>query len=59
MSAWFRLVIQTIEKGVMTAEQRFGLHGFSREGVADMEGMRVGKQEVSGHRSQVGSMTAA
>ena len=51
-TAWQRLIIQAIEKGVMTVEQRFGLHDFKRRGITDTEGTRADKQEASGHRSQ-------
>lgn len=51
-TAWQRLVTQAIEKGVMTAEQRFGLHDFKRRGITDTEGTRADKQQASGHRSE-------
>lgn len=51
-TAWQRLVAQAIKKGVMTAEQRFGLHDFKRRGITDTEGTRADKQQASGHRSE-------
>lgn len=51
-TAWQRLVTQAIAKGVMTAEQRFGLHDFKRRGITDTEGTRADKQQASGHRSE-------
>lgn len=51
-TAWQRLVAQAIEKGVMTAEQRFGLHDFKRRGITDTKGTRADKQQASGHRSE-------
>lgn len=51
-TAWQRLVNQAIAKGIMTAEQRFGLHDFKRRGITDTEGTRADKQQASGHRSE-------
>ncbi len=51
-TAWQRLVTQAIEKGIMTAEQKFGLHDFKRRGITDTEGTRADKQQASGHRSE-------
>lgn len=51
-TAWQRLVTQAIEKGVITAEQRFGLHDFKRRGITDTKGTRADKQEASGHRDE-------
>jgi len=49
-TAWQRLVKQAIDKGIMTADQRFGLHDFKRRGITDTLGNRADKQEASGHR---------
>lgn len=51
-TAWQRPMTQAIEKGVMIAEQRFGLHDFKRRGITDTEGTRADKQQASGHRSE-------
>jgi integrase len=49
-TAWQRLVKQAIDKGIMTGDQRFGLHDFKRRGITDTLGNRADKQEASGHR---------
>lgn len=51
-SAWQRLIALAIEKDVMTAQQRFGLHGLKRRGITDTEGTQADKQLASGHRSE-------
>lgn len=51
-TAWQRLITQAIEKGIMTTEQRFGLHDFKRRGITDTAGTRADKQEASGHRDE-------
>jgi site-specific recombinase XerC len=51
-TAFQRLVIQALEKGLMTEEQRFGLHDFKRKGITDTVGTRADKQEASGHRDE-------
>lgn len=40
-----------IEEGVITKEERFGLHDLKRRGITDTKGTRHEKQEASGHRS--------
>lgn len=50
-SAWQDLIKLAIEKEVITAEQRFGLHDLKRRGITDTTGTRAEKQEASGHRS--------
>jgi integrase len=51
-SAWQRLIHLAIDKGVLTAEQRFGLHDLKRRGITDTEGTNPEKQLASGHRSE-------
>jgi site-specific recombinase XerC len=55
-TAFQRLVIQALEKGLMTEEQRFELHDFKRKGkgkgITDTVGTRADKQEASGHRDE-------
>ncbi|WP_341522178.1 integrase [Pseudomonas sp. G.S.17] len=51
-TAFQRLVVQAIKAGVMTEEQRFGLHDFKRKGITDTVGTRADKQEASGHRDE-------
>lgn len=50
-TAWQRLIKMAIEEGVITEEQRFGLHDLKRRGITDTKGTRHEKQEASGHRS--------
>lgn len=51
-SAWQRFITAAIEDGVLTQEQRFGLHDFKRRGITDTKGTRADKQEASGHRDE-------
>lgn len=50
-TAWQRLTKLAIEEGIITAEQRFGLHDLKRRGITDTQGTRHDKREASGHRS--------
>jgi len=50
-SAWQRFMVSLVENGVITAEQRFGLHALKHRGITDTEGNRADKQEASGHKS--------
>ncbi len=50
-TAWQRLMLLAIEQGIITAEQRYGLHDLKRRGITDTKGTRADKQEGSGHRS--------
>jgi hypothetical protein len=51
-SAFQRLILLAIEEGIITADERFGLHDLKRRGVTDTAGTRADKQEASGHRSE-------
>lgn len=51
-SAWQRLVALAIDKGELSAQQRFGLHGLKRRGITDTAGTTGEKQLASGHRSE-------
>lgn len=51
-SAFQRLIIQAIDKKVLTEEQRFGMHDFKRKGITDTVGNRSDKQEASGHKDE-------
>lgn len=50
-SAWGRLMDRAIVEGVITAEQRFTLHGLKHKGVTDTRGTKSEKKDASGHVS--------
>ena len=50
-SAWQRLIHRAIKRGVIAADQRFGLHDLKRKGVTDTAGTRADKQDASGHKT--------
>lgn len=50
-SAWQRLITSAIAAGVMTPQQRFGLHDLKRKGITDTPGTRGEKQRASGHKN--------
>lgn len=50
-SAWFRMMAAAVDAGVITSEEKFGLHYLKRRGITDTQGNRHDKQEASGHRS--------
>ncbi|MBB3184716.1 hypothetical protein FHR95_002290 [Halomonas fontilapidosi] len=41
-----------VDAGVITQEEKFGLHDLKRRGITDTEGNRHDKQEASGHRNE-------
>ena len=49
-TAWQRFITTAVEAGLLTTEQRFGLHDLKRRGITDTPGNRADKQEASGHR---------
>ena len=51
-TAWNRFMRNAIEAGVITTEQRFGLHDLKRRGITDTPGTRADKQQASGHRDE-------
>lgn len=51
-TAWQRFITTAIEAGVITAEERFGLHDLKRRGITDTPGTRADKQLASGHRDE-------
>lgn len=51
-TAWNRFIRSAIEAGVITPEQRFGLHDLKRRGITDTPGTRADKQQASGHRDE-------
>ena len=50
--AWKQLMRLAVEKGVITPEQRFTLHGLKHRGVTDTQGSRRVKQIASGHQTE-------
>lgn len=51
-TAFQRLILQAIEKKILTEEQRFGMHDFKRKGITDTVGTRADKQQASGHKDE-------
>lgn len=51
-SAWQTMIKLAIADGVITAEERFSMHGFKRRGITDTPGTRGEKQLASGHRTE-------
>ena len=51
-SAYKRLVKLAIKEGIMTEDQRFGMHDLKRRGTTDTKGNRAVKQEATGHKSE-------
>ena len=51
-SAWIRLMDAAVEAGVITDEQRFGMHALKHRGVTDTKGTRKDKQQASGHKNE-------
>lgn len=50
-SAWRRAMREAIKAGIITAEERFGMHGLKHRGITDSPGKRRDKQDAAGHRS--------
>lgn len=48
-TAWGRMMRSAVAAGVISKEERFGLHGLKHRGVTDSKG---DKQEASGHRTR-------
>jgi site-specific recombinase XerC len=49
---WQTLMIDMVEQGLITTEQRFGLHDSKRKGITETKGNRADKQDAGGHRTQ-------
>jgi len=49
--AWVEFMAAAIETGIITAEERFTLHGLKHRGVTDTTGKKADKKEASGHKS--------
>lgn len=50
-SAWQRLMRAAVVAGVITAEQKFGMHALKHRGITDTTGTRADKRQASGHKS--------
>lgn len=50
-SAWRRAMAVAMEAGLITTEERFGLHSLKHRGVTDTKGTKADKQLASGHKS--------
>lgn len=48
---WRAFMAKAIKAGIITEDQRIGLHDLKRSGVTDTVGTRADKQQASGHRS--------
>lgn len=48
---WQTLMIDMVEKNLITTAQRFGLHDSKRKGITETKGNRGDKQDASGHRT--------
>lgn len=51
-TAWQRLILAAMADGVISADQRFGLHDLKRRGITDTKGTRHDKQQSSGHKNE-------
>lgn len=51
-NSWQRMLKLAISEGVITADQRFGLHGLKHRGVTDTPGDYKAKQHAAGHKSE-------
>lgn len=47
-SAWQRMMLRAVEDGVITEDQRFGLHDLKRKGVTDTAGTPADKLQAAG-----------
>jgi hypothetical protein len=50
-SAWRRAMAAAQDAGLITNEERFGLHGLKHRGITDTKGTKADKQLASGHKS--------
>lgn len=49
---WQTLMHDMLERKLITAEQRFGMHDNKRKGITETKGNRADKQDAGGHRTQ-------
>jgi len=50
-SAWTRFMKLAIKEGILTDEEKFGLHDMKRRGLTDTKGTKADKLEAGGHSS--------
>jgi len=50
-SAWRRAMAAALAAGLITQEERFGLHALKHRGITDTRGNKADKQLASGHKS--------
>jgi len=50
-NGWGRLMRMAVDEGVITAEQRFGLHGLKHRGATDTAGTYEVKKQATGHKT--------
>ncbi|ALO46616.1 site-specific integrase [Pseudohongiella spirulinae] len=50
-SAWARFMKLAVREGVITEEEKFGLHDMKRRGLTDTKGTKADKLEAGGHSS--------
>lgn len=48
-TTWGRMMRLAVEEGVLTQEQRFGLHGLKHRGITDTDGNWADKKQAGGH----------
>lgn len=48
-TSWSKLMRAAIDQGVITKDQRFGLHGLKHRGITDTTGTRSEKKDAGGH----------
>ncbi len=51
-TAWQRMMRQAVKAGVITEEERFGLHAMKHRGITDTKGNKKDKQTAAGHKSE-------
>lgn len=51
-SAWRRFLASAIAAGVITEDERFGLHDMKRRGATDTKGTKAQKMDATGHKSR-------
>ena len=50
-TAFYRLILIALDEGIMTEDQRFGLHDLKRRGTTDTQGTSADKMEGTGHKT--------
>lgn len=50
-SAWRRAIAAAMEVGLLSTEEKFGLHAIKHRAITDTKGTKADKQLASGHRT--------